>query len=329
MDIWDDDYREPTEDERSARRTLAVAIALINSSAPIATTDLRRDFYPEISDASFRKSFQRDRARLAASGIVIVSAGMRGSEQTWRIDEDCSFVRESHLLPEDALTLNCLLLPMAADTSFPFAHDLRIALTKIDRSFRDPAIAALPRSARNRDVNLTRIEKCLMNAHAASITYTRSDGSDLKRTILPYGLFTLRNQIYLVAPEADQTGDVQNAPHTYLVSRIEKVRELARVSYDIPASFDVRDYVLLPFQIGPTQYVASFIVPPERRDDVLARVDTRGTWDDEGACTILTTSVSDERAAAMWAIAEGIEPVRPQSLVDCWKERLRAALGGE
>lgn len=329
MDTWDDDFREPTEDERTARRALGVAIALINSSAPLSTTQLRRDFYPDLGDAAFKKAFQRDRTRLALGGVVIQSAGSRGDEQTWLVDEERSFVRDYHLTPEDALTLDCMLLPLAADPSFPFARDLRMALTKIDRSFGNPSVAVLPPSARKRNNNLTRIEDCMIQGHPASILYTRADGSELKRTVSPYGLFVFRDKTYLVAPETDDDGTALGDPHTFLVDRIRSVKPIVRASYQTPLDFDVRDYQLLPFQMGDSIYEATFLVPTNRLQDLRMRLGSQVEWGDVDEGNVLRTTVSHESNAASWAIAEGVRPIAPESLVREWRHILLDACEGD
>ncbi|MDO4796910.1 MAG: WYL domain-containing protein [Coriobacteriales bacterium] len=329
MDVWDEEYREPTADERSARRTLAVAIALINAATPLATVELRRDLYPDMGDAAFRKAFQRDRVRLAASGVVVEPAGERDGEQTWHVNEERSFVRENPLTPEDALVLDCMLLPMAADPDFPFAHDLRLALTKIDRSFNDTSNVRLPPTAKRGNNTLTRLEDCMVRGHGVQVRYKRANGTTTERVLLPYGLFVLRDQTYLVAcvatPNAGSLGD----PHTYLVSRIESIRELPRTSYAIPPDFDVREFILPPYQIGPTIYTATFFVPQDRIADIREKLGQNGSWDFSGERTLLSTDVSSEEAAVAWAISQGARPLSPDSLVHAWRNRLIAALGGD
>ena len=326
-DAWEDHYREPTEDERSARRALALAIALINTDIPLTTTEVRRDLYPSISDEAFRKSFSRDRTRLAACGLVVQRLGKRDGEAVWGIDEERSFVRENHLTPEDSLTLDCLLFPLAADPTFPFARDLRLALIKVDRSFDGSSSVTMPREARKRNNNLSRIEDCMMRRHAAQISYERADKTKVERTILPYGLFPLYNRTYLVAAQLREGHSIPDEPHTYLVDRVQSFRELPRISYEVPADFDVRDYVLFPFQIGPTRYEAHMHVPPARRKDIQSRLMDRVSWAWDGDDLQLGVAVSDEEVAVAWCIAEGLVPLSPESLVNAWHTRLESTLG--
>lgn len=328
MDAWNDDFTEPTEDERSARRALGLAIALINERSGLSTTQIRRNFYAELSDSAFRKAFLRDRTRLATSGLIVRSRTSVADEKTWEMDEERSFVHESRLRPSDALMLDCLLMPLARDPSYPFARDLRHALTKIDRSFDGTSIVSIPPEARRRNIALTHIEDAMMNRHAIRAAYTKADGTQSERTLLPYGLFHLNDRTYLVAASWREDTGVTGRPHTYAVERMGRVRELSRVSYDIPPDFDARDFIRLPFQMGPTTYVASFHVPRDRYVDVRHRVQSRGSWSDGGGLT-LRCEVSQENVAATWAIAEGIRPIEPPSLVDAWRTQLIRTVGGD
>lgn len=283
--------------------------------------------YSSLGDEAFRKSFSRDRTRLAACGLVVQRRGKRDGEAVWGIDEERSFVRENHLTPEDSLTLDCLLFPLAADPTFPFARDLRLALIKIDRSFDGSSSVAMPREARKRNNNLSRIEDCMMHRHAAQITYVRADGTKTKRVILPYGLFPLYNRTYLVAAQFDERTLETNDPHTYLIDRIQTFRELSRIAYEVPADFDVRDYVLFPFQIGPRRFEARILVPPSRQKDIQSRLLDRVSWTWDGDDLHIGVAVSDEETAAAWCIAEGLIPLSPISFVDAWRSRLATTLG--
>ena len=309
MDAWDSDFREPTADEVSARRILSLAIALINARRPLTTTEIRREFYPmDMSDAAFAKTFARDRKQLLATGLVVCGNKKGANKQdvaTWFVDADASFANESVLTAQDALLLDFLLLPLASDPSYPYARDLRLALAKIDRAFDGSSKAVIPPEARMRNNNISRMEECRAAGHAASITYKRADGSTVERVVAPYGFFCLLNNTYMVAANLDEPED---GPHTYRFDRVLSSKELPRRSFVIPDDFDVRDFIVLPFQIGEPLYYATF-------------EDSKGTHRVEYVC--------DESMAASWAIAKGMRPVDPESLVLEWKRMLERAAGGK
>lgn len=327
MESWDDGFTEPTEDERSARRIVALAVALINARQPLTTQAIRAEFYAEYGYEAFRKAFLRDRQRLKATGIVVSRQDLPTGQIGWKVDEKSSYAEESAVTSEDALFLDCLLLPLASDPTFPYARDLRIALTKIDRSFSGSVATPLPHEARNRSRQLDQIEACMAHHHAANVTYTRADGTTTKRVIAPLGLFPLRDTTYVVASRLDEDGEGE--PHVYNLERMSQVREIKSTFFAPPANFDIRDFIRLPFELGDVQYMATFFVPPERVKDVREHVNSRGTWSDDEGTLHMSVPVSDEDVAAAWALAEGIVPERPASLVLAWKKRIRGLLGDD
>ena len=323
MNSWDDDFREPTEDEISARRTLSLAIALINTRRPMTTTEVRRDFYPDLSDEAFRKAFRRDRTRLATAGMLVKGTKTPAGEPAWLVDEELSYARDNQLTPEDALVLDSLLLPLAADPSQPFSRDLRHALAKIDRSFDGSSAASLPASARVRNNSLTRIEEAMTRNHAIRMNYVRADGSHTTRVVVPYGLFPLRNTTYMVAARVKENGTLSGErPHTYNLERISNVREMTRETFETPTDFDVRDFRILPFQMGEVLYTGVFYVPEERIHDVRSHATSGQRWNTFNRGAELEAAVCDEDVAAAWAIAEGIRPLAPESLANAWKKRI-------
>lgn len=291
MDILDDDFREPTENERSARRVLALAVAFVNARVPLSQRTIQREFYPDMTDKTFRKSFLRDRERLAVAGLSLINGPADGRTVTWMVDAESSFVKENLLNEEDALTLDFLLLPLASDPSFPYARDLRLALAKIDRSFDGGSMATIPPEARRRNSNITRLEDCMTARHTARITYTRADGSQSIRTVAPLGFFFLNNHTYMVALRTD-TQETES-PHTYNLDRVAKVTENSRSTFTPPADFDVRDFILLPFQMGEPLYEATFEL---------------------ASGEIVREKVCSQSMAVTWAIATGAAPLEPLEL---------------
>lgn len=330
MKDWDDPYTEPNEDDLTARRVVSLAIILSNANRALATSEIRREIYGELSMSAFRKTFQRDRERLLLAGFVIRNSKKVDDESTWELDAESTFASRNVLTQEDALALDFILLPFASDPSFPYAQDLRMALTKIDRSFDGSSQATLPPEARKRNRNLVRVEQALMARHAVCIRYCRADNSEIERIVAPYGLFFFRGESYLVAARAGKDVVDGEPPHTYNVGRIRSVREMTRMRYEIPADFDVRDYKKLPFQMGDIRYKATLLVPHCRTQELYARYSCHGTWSHDENATLLSVDVSDEDVAAAWAIAEEVRPLEPHSLVQTWRERLlRMAKGGE
>lgn len=308
MGTWDENFREPTQDEQSARRILSLAVALINARRALNTMEIHREFYPQTTDATFRKTFLRDRERLAAAGLTLRNGPKSGDMLTWEVDEESSFVRENDLTQEDALALDCLLLPIARDPSYPYARDLRLALTKIDRSFDGTSQATIPPDARRRNNNISRLEDCMTAGHAAKVVYQKPDGTKISRVLAPYGFFFLHGNTYMVAARAADDVVEGEPPHTYNLNRVLSAQGIPKLRFVRPMDFDVRDFIILPFQMGPARYVATF----ELADG-----------------TQLHEEVHDEDAAVTWAIAKGATPRAPESLVDSWRQSLASFATGE
>lgn len=298
-------FKEPTTEMRTARRVLSLAIALTNSRSSWPTSKIRADFYPDYSDSAFKKAFKRDRERLEAAGIVIITTGRMKNEAMWAVDEKASYASDDGLSPDDALVLDFLLLPIAADPAFPYAQDLRVALAKIDRAFDGTSTASIPAKVRSRNVFLSRVEKSLLDRHAIRVEYTRADGSGVTRDLFPYGLFYLNGETYMVAADAEH----DEVAHTYNLARIVSLKDLSSRHYEVPEDFDIRDFILLPFQLGPTIYEGEFFDPSTGEH--------------------ISHEVADEDVAAAWAISEGLVPISPQTLKDVWKRRLVKASGEE
>ncbi len=323
MDTWDD-YTEPTEDERSARRIVALAVTLINARQPLSTERIRSEFYTELGYEAFRKAFLRDRKRLATTGITVMREDLPTGQVGWTVDATSSYAEEGAISSEDALVLDCLLTPLASDPTFPYARDLHIALTKIDHSFSGSVVNPFPHEARKRNRQLERIEACLSLSCAIQIDYERSDGSTTTRVVAPLGLFPLRDTTYLVASRIAD-GNLED-PHVYNLDRMISVSEIRGTSFTPPENFDIRDYVRLPFELGESLYEATFHVPQMREADVREHVGMRGAWSSDGSASYISVSVADEDMAAAWALAEGVTPKQPQSLVSAWRERIMAFL---
>lgn len=342
---------EANETDFEAQRILALAIALLNSNRPLATSYFYANFYPGKELEAQRKAFKRDREKLARCGLVLNRSESPTGEALWSADKS-SLAQPNALTATEALTIDVACLPFASDPSFPYAADLRMALSKIDRSFSEVTAAKLPPSSRTRSKQQATVERCLSALYCLRITYDKASGERVERTVAVYGLFTLRSTSYMVAARINADGKPGPA-HSYSISRIVSAKEIPSLTYEIPEDFDVRDFIRLPFQIGSEQFVARFLVPSERLADLKVVVGARGTFesyrgslpqksiDDDGENDTCITNSSgsntyviwsveacDTKAAASWAIAEGIVPIEPKSLVSEWKSSLVVYLEG-
>lgn len=296
---------ELTQSDERARRICSLALAFMNASAPLASSEIARDYYPGLAKKSFQRAFARDREALLACGIRVVEKDSGPSESEWTADSQVSFATGPELTPGEAAALAVACRPLLADPGFPMADELRFALAKLGRAFAEP-VAVSNKPAKPSPAVKT-LRSCLLAQHAARVTYTDAKGRDSERVLAPYGFFALRDALYLVAARLDCSEDAGRSqePHTYRVDRIREAVELGDRPYSIPTDFCVEDFRRLPFQLG------------------------------EKVCSGVFESAAGERAAygvssitdaASWAVAEGLRPIEPPELVDAWKRVLEGVL---
>ena len=314
-----------TKDDDRARRICSLAIAFMNASAPLPSSEVARRFYPELSADSFRRAFSRDRALLAACGIRVCE-GPRGSEASWVADRGASFAGDVELEQSDAAVLEIACQPLLEDPEFPLSGDLRFALAKLTRTFAYSAPAAS-----NGTREETRVETAVRDAvtrkRALAVTYTDAAGRSSERRLAPYGLFGLRGATYLVAARLNSPGDVSGDPRTYRLDRMSVAEVLEGVAIDVPENFSAAAWRRLPFQMGRDPQTATFEIPPARRDDMRRAAGGRGMFFDEDGSLFWEVEVSDVSSAASWAVAQGIVPVGPPELVRARRDLLRGAAG--
>ncbi len=319
---------EITKDDERARRICSLALAFMNASAPIPSSSIARDFYPDLSTESFRRAFSRDRAALAACGVVVAERPRAGEESCWQADEAASFASGAELDAREAAALEVACRPLLRDGGFAFAGELRFALAKITRAFAEGTAVtgitgALPREGRV----LATLRSCLVGRRAARVTYTDAEGRRTERLIAPYGFFDLRGVLYLVAGTLDEDGrEVTDGIRTYRVERFGDARQVASLPFEPPDDFSVADWRRLPFQMGDAWVMATFEVPPEREGDVRRAAGTQGSFERQGERVVWRVGVSDVRDAASWAVSQGVRPLGPEELVGAWREVLRGVL---
>lgn len=316
-----------TRDDERARRICSLALAFMNASAPLPSSAVARDFYPNLSTDSFRRAFSRDRTVLAACGINVVELPQGDRESLWSTDEASSFAQGPELSSAEAAALEVACRPLVDDSTFPLADDLRYALAKLSRTFSETLmVASAPHSAASRA--LQTIQSCMASRTAVQAVYVNARDERAERTLAPYAFFSLRGSLYLVA--ASVTADAPDAApgsiKTYRVDRFEDAKPLKDRHFSVPEDFCVEDWKHLPFQMGEPITTARFHVPADRERDVRRAAGAQGTFSFQGDQLIWSVPVHDIPAAARWAIAMGINPLDPEPLVAAWNDTLEEVL---
>ena len=312
-----------TKDDERARRICSLALEFMNSRTPLTSSEVARGFYPDLSPDSFRKSFLRDRAVLAACGLRVVELSRGGGEASWGIDERSSFAEGIELEPRDAAALEISCQALLADPTFPLAEDLRLALAKVARTFADVPALSAPSGVRETPA-LASIRRALVEGLCIDVAYVDARGTVSRRRLAPYGLFGLRGSLYLVAGAPEE-----KTPRTYRLDRFAEAEVVEDAPCAVPEGFSVLDWKRLPFQLGPSLQEAVFEVPEGRCDAVCEAAQGQGSFAREGGAVLWTVGACDLDAAASWAISQGIVPVAPAELVGAWEHILKGAIGDE
>lgn len=317
------------DDEEMAERIAALALLFMNAHHPVPTATVLAETYPTLSRDSAERAFSRDRTRLRSCGISVRSVRLADGTPAYAADERSSFADGSALSARDALLVDMACRPLLDDPSFPYAADLRMALAKLGRCFDD----RLGGAAARQDVDaghggapcLPVLFDCLLACHACRISYRDARGRDSERDIAPLGMFGLRGTTYVVAAAMEGPRMLEDRMRTFNARRVRSARELRGVGFEVPEDFFVEDYIRLPFQMGPAVCEATFLVPATRERDLRREVQASGSFSRTGRGLVLTAAVADLKAAAAWAVGEGLRPLSPEPLVGEWERVLREA----
>lgn len=316
-----------TRDDERARRICSLALAFMNATTPISSSDLAREFYPELEVDSMRRTFLRDREALAACGVIVDEVRVEGEESRWIGNENTSFSAASELEPLQAAALNIACRPLIENPSFPFTADLRLALAKLDRAFAEPLPGVVTNAGNGKPVSRKRsqleatLRDAVLDCCLVEARYTDAKNNTSERLLAPLGMFSLDGRSYVVAGAADVNGAlVDDGIRTYRVERFERVAPTA-TSFVVPADFDLADYQLLPFQIGTPQQEATFRLPASALGDKSRITLNKGQVDKD----VWTVSVHDLARAASWALAFELTPLDPPELVDAWHKLIAEA----
>ena len=329
-------------DDVRARRLASLALLLMGSDEPLASSRIHEEVYASLGQESFNRSFSRDRETLAACGLNVVRAGSAPRSGTlealWAADP-ASFCDERDApLPVDALTVDIACRSLLDEPEFPLSDELAHALAKVNRAFGDTTLAA-DAARRSWDRTLHTLRACHERGHAAGVRYVNAQGVESRRTLAPYGFYGLRERLYLVAADLGQVARMDGGPAdqaspegetpqalTFRVDRVLEAHELGDVPYSVPEGFDVDEYCRLPFQLGETCCVGTLWVPPERAGELRHASMRKGSLRTEGDGLVWEVPISSVGAAASWAIAQGLRPLAPDELVSAWHAALEGVL---
>lgn len=351
---------EPAIDE-TAQRLLNLFFVLNAAPRPLTTDEIIRDSdlgYGSPNRASDLRKFRRDREKLAARGVFVAEVRTPGASETeessWTIDRAQTFAAGGIVRADDARQLIGAIDAYLRIPGSPFGtplHAIRgkavealVALEGVlpeeleaDESEQPRTSAGSARanargttSSAAPDPARAAITDALWTAfslrRAIPIRYVNAGGTASRRTVCIYGIFSRAGAGYIAALD-DASGEVR----TFRIDRIARAGAL-RGSYRIPAGFDVRNRLFLPFDLADAdtpEVLATFSFPAERTAAELAAITLgRGELTQQAEPAPGWTwhiGVRNVDAAASFALAharDGIRPVAPQELVSAWRARV-------
>lgn len=308
----------------ASERIVNLAMYLAAAKEPVTAEQLRAEvagYAAGQDDAAFARMFERDKDELRRAGLVLDVDTASGSE-AYRLDPQATYAGRLTLDPRETLELRAAGVAALTDPSFPYADDLRYALAKLMAATDSPDVAPAPiLGALTADEDPQAQAEAVARLTSASAARKRvtfgytGGGKHSMRTVEPWGLFAREGRWYLVAHDPGTGGT-----RVFAVSRMTglKLNEVKPKSPDFerPADFDVRGWMLMPFQYGSRRSpgLVSFSGPAAARAEALAT--GQGTLERRPDGTVLwRVPVADDALFARW-VAEagpGVAIVEPTS----------------
>lgn len=319
----------------TARRILNLLFILNSSSTPLTTEQIISDSdlgYGSPNRASDLKKFKRDREKLAERGIHVIEIRAAGAQQTeessWTIDRRSTYAAAGALSRADADMLLRAVDKCLARDDIPFRH----GLLSIRRKLEGIGGARLDPSERDdlTDASKFPANEALWSAFVLRrkirFVYLDAKSHESKRTVAIWGVLMQDGHSYFVGLD-EQSGGVR----TFRSDRIVRAWRPTG-HYEIPAWFDIGNYLFLPFDLaaGMAQPVEFSLRKDLPESEIDALVHGRGELKraSDGSWR-WRVKARDLEAAASFAIshsAMGMRPVSPRPLVEAWKTLIGKAV---
>ena len=326
----------------AVERIVSLALYLVSAARPVTAEEIAANvpgYPPGQDEAAFKRMFERDKEDLRLAGLAIVAE--RGDADRYRMDDGATFAGRLAMDPREALQLRAAGTAALADPSFPYKTDLQLALSKLtaasgQATWCDPAVLAALGADEDPDAQGAAVALLTTAATAgkrARFAYTSAAGRDSVRDVEPWGLFAREGRWYLVAhdPEA-------GVPRVFAVARMcDLVVEQSRPKtpdFEVPAGFDVRTWMRMPFQFGDKTREATLVLTGQAARNAAALTASQGRLRRlDGGSLEWRVPVADVGMLARWVVdnGPGIRIASPVDAVEALESGLRevAALHGE
>jgi predicted DNA-binding transcriptional regulator YafY len=298
----------------SAERLVNLALYIASSPAPVTAAQVRAHVagYPDgQAEAAFMRMFERDKEDLREAGFAL-AVDRDGEIESYLLDGAATFAPALRLEAEEALLLHAAIDAVLADGSFPYSDDLCAARGKIVAAGGPLSPGPLPvhsRAADERPVDQASgvevLDRAIAGRKVVSFTYTGADGRTAHRDVEPYALYLRAGRWYLVGRDR-----IADGVRVFAVARVSGLTAQGgrpkSADFAPPAGFDVRDWMLLPFQFGPERAAGLVRFTGSNANRARALTAGRGELRPEACgCVTWAVDVADPEALASWAIANG------------------------
>jgi predicted DNA-binding transcriptional regulator YafY len=321
-----------------SERIVNLALYLASARRPVSAREIAgavAGYPPDQNDAAFGRMFERDKDELRHAGFVI-ELDRSDETERYRLDADATFADTVEFGPVEAVELRAAAAAMLADPSYPYPEDLRLALAKITAASEGRlGSPSAVRSALQADEDsaaqgaaVAELTGAIGARKRASFSHTGAEGKPSRRTVEPWGLFARDGRWYLVArdPAADGV-------RVFAIARIADLSiERSRPKtpdFEPPTDFDVRTWMLMPFQYGPQTSEATLRLSGPAAHRAPALVAGQGSLSGPaGGPYSWRVAFADETLLARWIASNGpgIEVVAPDTLREALVAGLRKAV---
>ncbi len=291
----------------------------------VSGATIQQRYYAEVSESSFHKTFKRDLAELEAEGIYL-EVERQGTAKEYWLDREASLAQVPEGTEGELKAVATMLRPLAESPSTPNRAALGFSIPRVALSTCAGAGASTPTSCGCDPEILRAVAEGLKRRLPVRILYKAlADGRPAWRELRTYGLFTLMGQTYVVGSRSRE--GAEDAMRTYNLSRAEKVEiDEGSSTYQVPSDFNVSDWQLLPFEIGPDYALATIYARHQQKDTLVSIAPKTGELTvKQGGAAEWRGTVRNIPAAASWCVSEGFLPLDPPELVSAWQELLEEA----
>ncbi len=312
----------------AAERLIDLIAFLLDSRVPVTVQEIRDEvagYDKEQSEEAFSRMFERDKDELREIGVPLLVEENEQGEAAYSVDRTAYELPPIDLSYEEALALRIAATVLASDPAYPFAAEIRSALSKLATDTPLPPEAG-PALVVRLSGGFDATEKSNLETLRRAI--------EARKRVEPYGLFNNEGRWYL-AGLCSSAADVR----TFRLSRIRGDVSVNRLrprtpDYAVPEDFSLDSLVKQPYEMGDESIDVEIEFERELGPWALAHLAGLPLEERSGGRVKAKLEVRDEEAFVRWALSFGtnLTVLGPEWIRARMLERLHeieALYGGE